>query len=469
MLQGPFHCLSGAVLLCCGGPTDKVNMKRRTFLNSLSSAAAPMVVSASALGQAGRPAASDRVTMGVIGTGNQGIGDMRGFLRDPRVQVVAVCDVNRMSPGYWGGDIGGREPARSFVEWHYAREKRSGKFKGCDMYEDFRDLLARKDIDAVLIALPDHWHAIPVIMAAKAGKDIYGEKPLSLTVAAGRAMSNAVRDNHRIFQTGSQQRSDARFRKACELVRNGRIGKLHTVTCGLPGGTPDLSGDADRRDPEPVPDGFNYQMWLGPAPDVPYSPARCFVNFRWILDYSGGQITDWGGHHPDIAQWGMGTELTGPVEIRNAAGKWSDDGLYNTATEFTFEAIYDNGVRLVISNRTRGGVTFEGSDGSVWANRGAIQSKPEDLVYADITDREKHLYKSDDHFRNFIDCVLSRAEPVAPIEQAHRTITIAHLGNIALKLGRNLKWDPVAERVVNDEEANRMLSRPMRDPWSLSM
>ena len=434
-------------------------MNRRSFLQV--TAATP------ALAQTARPSASDRVNLAVIGTGNQGTGDMRGFLNDPRVQVVAVCDVNRMSPGYWDGGIGGREPARSFVEWHYGREKRSGLYKGCDTYEDFRDVLDRKDVDAVLIALPDHWHSIPVIMAAKAGKDIYGEKPLSLTIAEGRAMSNAVRNSKRIFQTGSQQRSDARFRKACELVRNGRIGKLETVTCGLPGGTPDLSKVAHRKAPEAVPEGFNYNMWLGPAPDAPYSPARCHVNFRWILDYSGGQITDWGGHHPDIAQWGMGTELTGPVEIRNAKCTWAKDPLYNTATDFTFEAIYESGVRLVVSNRARGGVTFEGTDGMIWVNRGAIESKPDHLVYSDIGENELKLCRSTNHFRNFIDCVLSRKEPIAPIEQAHRTITIAHLGNIALKVGRNLRWDPKAERILNDDEANRMLSRPMRAPWKI--
>jgi predicted dehydrogenase len=431
-------------------------------------AAAPAFVPASALGQAGRPSPSNRVTMAVIGTGNQGTGDMRGFLRDPRVQVVAVCDVNRMSPGYWNGAMGGREPARSIVEWHYGREKRSGTFKRCDMYEDFREVLGRRDIDTVLIALPDHWHSIPVIMAAKAGKDIYGEKPLSLTVAEGRAMSNAVRDNKRIFQTGSQQRSDARFRKACELVRNGRIGKLHTVSCGLPGGVPDLSYDGKRTATEPVPEGFNYDMWLGPAPEAPYSPARCFVNYRWIFDYSGGQITDWGGHHPDIAQWGMGTELTGPVEIRPGTVKWADHPIYNTATEFTFEGIYENGVRLVVSNRSRGGVTFEGADGSIWVDRGGIESKPGDLVYEDIPVDGVRLPKSESHFRNFIDCVLSRQQPVAPIEQAHRSITIAHLGNIALKLGRKLRWDAKTEQFPADDEANKMLSRPMRGPWKLS-
>jgi predicted dehydrogenase len=191
------------------------------------------------------------------------------------------------------------------------------------------------------------------------------------------------------------------------------------------------------------------------------------VNYRWIFDYSGGQLTDWGGHHPDIAQWGMATELTGPVEIRNPVAKWPQGGLYNTAIEYTFEALYENGVRLVISNRARGGVTFEGTDGMIWVNRGGIESKPDRLIYSDIADNEIHLYKSDDHFRNFIDCVISRKEPIASIEQAHRSITISHLGNIALRLGRDLKWNPKAERFVNDSEADRMLSRPMRAPWTL--
>ncbi|MEN6607531.1 MAG: Gfo/Idh/MocA family oxidoreductase [Bryobacteraceae bacterium] len=444
-------------------------INRRGFVNSMAfGAAAPLVAPYSAQGSAKRPAASERVTLGIIGTGNQGTSDMRRFMKDPRVQVVAVCDVNRLTAGYWYGTLGGREAARTFVEWHYGREKRSGVYKGCDAYEDFRDLLARKDIDAVTTALPDHWHAIPAIMAAKAGKDIYGQKPLSLTIAEGRAMSDAARKYKRIFQVGSQQRSDMRFRKACELVRNGRIGKLHTVTCGLPGGWTDYSYDAHRRAIEPVPEGFNYEMWLGPAPSAPYCPARCFVNYRWILDYSGGQITDWGGHHPDIAQWAMGTELTGPIEIRNPRAKWADDGLYNTATDYTFEAIYKSGVRMVISSRARSGVTFEGTEGSIWVDRGYLESKPDPtLIYSDIADNEIHLYKSENHYENFIDCVLSRKEPIAPVEHGHRSITIAHIGNIALRLGRNLKWDPVAERILNDDEANRMLSRPMRAPWSL--
>ena len=444
-------------------------MNRRTFLGSAAAlGAAPMFVPAAALGRGGAVAAGSRITMGVIGTGNQGTGDMKGFLRDERVQVVAVCDVNRETPGYWDGAIAGREPARVLAEWHYAKAKRSGVYKGCSAHEDFREVISRKDIDAVLIALPDHWHSIPVIQAARAGKDIYGEKPLSLTIAEGRAMSDAVKAANRVFQCGSQQRSDVRFRKACEIVRNGAIGKLHTVRCGLPGGTPDFGRTGDRQDPEPVPEGFNYDLWLGPAPEAPYAPARCHVNFRWILDYSGGQITDWGGHHPDIAQWGMGTELTGPVAIRNGQAQWAREKLWNTATDYYFEAIYENGVKLIVSSRVRGGVTFEGSDGWVWVNRGAIEASPLSLLDYEPGPGGVRLYRSDHHMRNFIDCVISRKEPVAPIEQAHRSITIAHLGNISLRLGRDLRWDPKTERVLDDDAANQMLSRPMRKPWTLA-
>jgi predicted dehydrogenase len=445
-------------------------MRRREFLKSAATlTSAPLFIPVSALGRQGTVAPSNRITMAVIGTGNQGTGDMQGFLGDKRVQVVAVCDVNRETPGYWDGAIAGREPARVMVEWHYARDKRSGMYKGCTAYEDFREVIARKDIDAVLIAVPDHWHSIPVIEAARAGKDIYGEKPLSLTIAEGRAMCDAVKASNRIFQCGSQQRSDPRFRRACEIVRNGGIGKLKTVTCGLPGGTPDLGKTGDRQDPEPVPDGFNYDMWLGPAPEAPYAPARCFVNFRWILDYSGGQITDWGGHHPDIAQWGMGTVLTGPVAIRNGQAQWAKEKLWNTATDYYFEAVYENDVKLVVSSRVRGGVTFEGSDGRVWVNRGAIETSPISLLDYEPGPNDVRLYRSDNHYRNFIDCVISRQEPIAPIEQAHRSISIGHLGNISLRLGRDLRWDPKQERILGDNAANQMLSRPMRKPWAIHL
>ncbi len=443
---------------------------RRSFIKGISAAGAalafPAVVPSSVFGADGAIAPSNRINMGFIGVGNQGTWDLQGFLSDNRIQAMAVCDPNRQSDGYWGGAVGGRENAKRIVERRYSEQRRSGAYKGCDSYEDFRQLLSRPDIDAVEIATPDHWHALLTVLAAKAGKDIYCQKPLSLTVADGRAMVNAVKRYGRILQTGSQQRSDQRFRFACELARNGRIGKLHTVKCGLPAGTPDYSaGKNISTDPKPAPDGFNYELWLGPALWAPYCPARCFVNFRWVLDYSGGQLTDWGGHHPDIAQWGMGTEYTGPVEIKNAKGEFAKGPLWNTAEHYYFECIYKNGVKLIISDSIRGGVTFEGSDGWVWVDRGAIDAKPKDLLKSVIGPNEIHLYKSDDHFRNFIDCVISRKEPIAPAEVAHRSITIAHLGNIAMILGRDLKWDPDTERVIDDQAANEMLSRAYRQPW----
>ncbi len=448
-------------------------MNRRSFLRATASTAAaglafPTVVPASALGLGGSVAPSDRITLGIIGTGNQGFNDIRSFLRDERVQIVAVCDVNRESPGYWDGKVGGREPAKRQVEEHYGKQKPSGTYQGCAALVDFREILGRDDIDAVEVCTPDHWHAIPVIEACKAKKDIYCQKPLSLTVAEGRAMSFAVARSGVVFQTGSQQRSDARFRRACELVRNGRIGKLQTVRVGLPGGRTDYAKTGDHKDPEPVPEGFEYGLWLGPAPEAPYAPARCHVNFRWIYDYSGGQVTDWGGHHPDCAQWGMGTDLTGPVAIRNAKASFPPDKLWDTATEFSFEAVYENGVTMIVSNTERMGVTWEGTEGKVYANRGKLETEPASLVDSEIGPGEIHLYASDDHFRNFIDCVISREPTAAPVEVAHRSITIAHLGNIAMRLGRDrLRWDPRSERIIGDDEAAKMLSRPYRDPWKL--
>jgi len=443
-------------------PSSSPRPSRRTFLRCTAKAAAafafPTVIPGSALGLGGKVAPSNRVTLGVIGTGNQGFNDIRSFLKDDRVRIVAVCDVNRESDGYWEGKVGGREPARRLVEGHYGKGKPSGTYRGCDAVVDYREILGRGDIDAVEVCTPDHWHAIPVIEACKAKKDIYCQKPLALTIAEGRAMSFAVSKHKVVFQTGSQQRSDPNFRRACELVRNGRIGTLRKVLVGLPGGRPDLAKTGDRKDPQPAPEGFDYDRWLGPAPAAPYAPARCHVNFRWVLDYSGGQVTDWGGHHPDIAQWGMGTEMTGPVEIRNAKGVFPPDKLWNTATEFSFEAVYENGVTMLVSDMGKMGVTFVGSEGTVYANRGTYETDPASLKDTKIGPGEVHLYESDDHFRNFIDCVVSRGPTAAPAEVAHRSITICHLGNIAMRLGREkLRWDPRTERIVADDEANAML------------
>ncbi|MDH5382636.1 MAG: Gfo/Idh/MocA family oxidoreductase, partial [Cyclobacteriaceae bacterium] len=343
----------------------KINKNRREFVKKSASVAAglifaPTIIPASALGKNGFVAPSNRITLGIIGAGNQAGNDVKNFLKDERVQVVAVCDVNKESTGYWDGRVAGREFIKKMVEDYYT-EKNGTAYKSCKGYKDFRDVIKRDDIDAVEVVTPDHWHSIPVLMAANAGKDIYCQKPLTLTIPEGRAMSNAVKKNKVVFQTGSQQRSNEHFRRVCELVRNGRIGKLHTVRCGLPPGTPDFGKTGHLTAPTKVPKGFDYDFWLGPAQEAEYCPARTHVNFRWILDYSGGQVTDWGGHHPDIAQWGMDTEYTGPIKIQNAKATWADHPVWNTATEFYFECIYANGVKMIISSKEKVmGVTFEG-------------------------------------------------------------------------------------------------------------
>jgi predicted dehydrogenase len=449
------------------------NSSRRVFLGRTARASAaafafPTIIPGSALGLSGRPAPSNRITLAVIGTGSQGFNDIDLFLRDDRVQIVAVCDVNGESAGYWAGKVGGREPARRMVNQHYARKGSTKTHRGCDVSADFREILGRHDIDAVEVCTPDHWHALMVVEACKAKKDIYCQKPLSLTVAEGRAMSYAVNKSQVVFQTGSQQRSDPRFRRACELVRNGRIGDLRTVRVGMPTGRTDYAKTETKKKPEAVPQGFDYNMWLGPAPDAPYAPARCHVNFRWIYDYSGGQVTDWGGHHPDCAQWGMGTELTGPIEIRNAKGVFPADELWNTATEYSFEAVYENGVTMILSNKEKMGVTFEGTEGKIYVDRGKLEAEPKSLLDSQISPVGIHLYQSNNHFRNFVDCVASRQPTAAPVEVAHRSITICHLGNIAMRLGREkLRWDPRSEQIIGDDEAAKMLSRPYRAPWIL--
>ncbi len=451
----------------------KKDSSRRKFIKQGTIAATgmltiPTIIPASALGKNGFVAPSDRIVMGIIGAGNQAGNDVGNFLRDERIQIKTVCDVNKRSSGYWQGKVAGREFIMDMVNTSYS--ERTGKTynstKGC---EDFREVIADKEIDAVEIVTPDHWHAIPALMAAAAKKDIYCQKPLALTIEEGRAISNAASHHGVVFQVGSQQRSNPFFRGAVEKVRSGKLGKLNKVVCGLPSGTPDYGKTGDQTETAPVPKDFDYEMWLGPAPDAPYCPARTHVNFRWNLDYSGGQLTDWGGHHPDIAQWGINREESGPIRIQNAKATWSDHPIWNTATEYYFEAVYDNDVLLVIGNidkekGIKSGVTFYCEDGWIQANRHEHAANPESLLRMKVDEKDK-LYTSDDHYRNFIDCVISRERTAAPAEFGHRSITIAHLGNIAMMLNQDLEWDPVTEKVKNNFAANQLLNRKMRDPW----
>ncbi|MHC4992413.1 MAG: Gfo/Idh/MocA family protein [Planctomycetota bacterium] len=434
--------------------TSTTELSRRTFLQrtAMTACAAPLFVPANALGRSRQRAApNDRVTMALVGCGSMGGANLNSFLRQPDVQIVAVCDP----------DLTRRLEKKGAVERHYAKSTRDGTYRGCDDYNDFRDVMARGDIDAVIQATPDHWHALIVVAAARSGKDCYGEKPLSLTIDQGRVMADTVRHYGRVFQTGSQQRSDRRFRHACELVRNGRIGRVHAVTCGLPGGSATANHPVI-----PVPDGFDYERWLGPAPRVPYCDKRTHWDFRWILDYSGGQVTDWGAHHIDIAHWGLGLEETGPVLV-GGRGEFPTDGLWNAAVNYRFTARYRTGVEITITNDFENGVKWEGEDGWVFVNRGRIDADPRSLLDEEIGANEKRLLRSPGHHRNFLDCVRSRRDPIAPIEQAHRTITVAHLGNIAMKLGRPVRWNPDTERFVNDPTAELMRDRAMREPWSL--
>lgn len=443
-------------------------INRRSFLKNAgmvvgASVVVPTIIPACVRGKrTGNIAPSDKINMTLIGAGNQGYNDTKGFLGDDRVQITGICDVNTESVGYWAGTVRGRNYMMRYVDKAYS-EKYGKDYKGCKGYEDFREVLLNKDIDVVSVATPDHWHAIPSLMAADAGKDIYCQKPLALTIQEGRDIANAVKKNDVIFQTGSQRRSERGVKKICEIVRNGRIGDLHTIHIGLGKGTPDFGKTAHLTDTDPVPKGFDYDTWLGTSPEAPYCPARTHVNFRWVLDYAGGQVTDWGGHFFDVAQLGMGTDDTGPVKIQKAKARWSDHKIYNTAVEYYFEVIYANGVKIIASSDLKHGFKFEGTEGSV----GSYGNDPENIMDTVIGSNEIHLYDGkDSNHRNFIDCVISREPNAAPAEIGHRSATIAHLGNIALRLEQDLEWDPVNEKILNSEVANEMLSRPMREPWA---
>jgi len=426
-------------------------MNRRRFLRGAGLAAlgGPWFLSGSSLGR-GADAPSDRVTVGCIGVGGRGWADMTTFLHAS--QVVAVADPLQ----------GRREAAKSTADLHYADQLAKGNYKGCAAYRDFRDIIARDDIDAVAVCTPDHWHAIPSILAAKSGKDVFCEKPLSLTVAEGRAICNAVKRYGRIFQHGTQRRCEHGFRFACELVRNGRIGKLHTVRV-----TSEPSHACGNDRPAPVPQGFDYDLWLGPAPWVPFSPNRVRTPYwYWIADYTIGFISGQGVHFTDVAQWGIDADETGPVEIEGR-GEFARDGLCDTAIAWNVEMRYANGLKLVYSDDRRApmGVYFEGTEGEVYALCGGIDAKPHSLMGSVIGSSEIHLHPSGSHIVDFIQCVRSRRATAAPVEAAHRATSICHLAHIAILTGRKLRWDPAREVFPDDPDANRLLSKATREPW----
>jgi predicted dehydrogenase len=426
-------------------------MSRRVFLGRsagvVTAAALPNLVPASALGVGTRPAPSNRVAVGCIGCGPQGNGVLRNFLGRADAQVVAVCDVNRTR----------RDATKARVDTHYGTSD-------CAAYNDFRELVARDDIDACLIASPDHWHVLHALAAVRSGKDVYVEKPLGLSLAEDQALREATHTYGRRFQFGTQQRSSREFRFACELVRNGCIGTLRTIKVGAP-----ASVRSDVYPTMPAPDWLDYDLWLGPAPWAPYTENRIINRFWWhISDYALGFVAGWGIHHVDIAQWGNKADATGPVHIEGV-GVFPTEGLCDCATSWNIECRYANGVRMSFTDNTQNtqGVIFEGDEGNVYVRRGFIDAAPKSLLRQTFSPGDERLYESNHHVGNLLDCVKTRAETICSVDIAVRSDTVCHLSDIAMRLRRPLKWDPATERFVRDDEANRMLNRAMRSPWRL--
>lgn len=451
-----------------------ISVSRRSFLKSGAAVAAglslPSLVGCTTTRR--RPAPSQRLNVALIGFGTIAHSTTPNFLNDDRVQVVAVADPVTDLPnyGYSGESRGGRLVGQKLVEEFYAKQTPGGTYKGCKVYEDFRELLANEDIDAVNVSTPDHWHCAVAVLAARRGIHIYGQKPMALTVGEGRRIADEIRRAGVTWQTGSQQRSTAYFRIAAEYIRNGRLGKLQGIKVGLPGGHRDFSKLADKKAPEAVPAGMNFELWQGPAPVREYRPALHPLNWRWNFDYSGGMITDWGAHHFDIVQWALDMDASGPVAVENIKVTLPDPkDLYNTATDFDFDYVYASGVRVNVSNKHENGILFEGEGGkSIFVSRDKLEMKPEELRKDKIRDDEIHLYESKLHERNFIDCVYSGKPTITPAEVAHRSISIAHIANVAIRLGRTkIAWDPKKEQFPGDPDANALLKRPMRAPYAV--
>lgn len=420
---------------------------RRTFLKS-TAAAAPAIVAASAFGSPFRAAPGDRITVAMIGCGKMAFDyHIPELLKQPDVQIVAVCEVDKTR----------REHAVKRVHEKYSTDK--SDFKGCDAYVDFREVISRDDIDAVCIATPDHWHAIPIIEACRTGKDVYCEKPLTLTIAEAKRCIDAARKFKRIVQTGSQQRSNVfgPFREAVEFIRSGRLGKIHRVTVGV--GTPSVPCDLPAEDFEV---GLEWDLWLGQAPVRPYnsilSPRGVHNHFpawRNYREYSGGGHTDMGAHHYDIAQWALDMDSSGPVEIIPPSDPNATEGV---------KYIYANGIEMTHGGPS--GCVFHGDNGTLHIDRGTLTSDPEEIVKTPLADDEVHLPKSPGHHRNWLDCIKSREAPIAEVEKGSRTVTLIHLGNLAYWNQKSFKWNPETWEFA-DPADSQFLDRPRREPWQL--
>ncbi len=444
---------------------------RRQFLGSAAALGFPAIVPASVFGQ---NAPSNRITMGVVGWGMMGPGNTKKFLAESDCQIVAACDIDKEHLA----------AAADTINSGY-------KNTDCKTYHDYRELMARPDIDTVMLAVPDHWHALTAIEAARSGKDIYGEKPLARTIAEQQAIVAAVQKHNRIWQTGSWQRSEDNFRIAAEIVRNGLIGKLSEVHVGLPEGHKDFAGTGDKTSVTEPPPHLDYEMWIGPAAMEPYIEARIHKNWRWNYNIGGGQLLDWIGHHCDIAHWGMDMDGSGPLEVLPIQVDMPPrTDVWNTATRYRAEALYDGDIRMTIAgghDDLKSGTKWIGADGWVYVSRNGAYDCSNPALKQKIKKREgdevveaarapklgddlikTRLFDSPGHHRNFLDCVKSRQPTITPVETAHRSAIPGHLALIAFLLGRPIKWDPVKEEILNDPEATRLLSRPYRGDWKLS-
>jgi len=427
--------------------------RRRFLAGAAAAAAAPYVVPASALGADGRAAPSERIGVGFLGMGSRGNDHLKSLIRNDGVQVLAVCDPFENK----------REAARKFAETAYADRAAKGEYKGCLATSDFRQVLARPDIDAIVIAAPEFWHGLMGAGAVAAGKDVYGEKALTLTIAEGRALVSAVRRHARIYQVGTQQRSDRNFRFACELARNGYLGKLQKVEVAVPGGRA-----LPNAEPKPVPPGLDYEMWLGPAPWTPYNDLKCSFNWYFIYDYCIGWIQSWGVHHIDIALWGAPAFAAGQVQVEGTA-VFPTDGLANTSVSWNVNVVTPDGLHLHFTDdkAQRHGCRFFGDQGMVHVDRGSLEAKPASLLKVAFRPEDERLYESNNHHGNFLECIRTRRDPVSPVEAGHAATTLTIVSDIATRLGRKVTWDWQAEKFVGDEMANRYISRPMRAPWRL--
>ncbi|MGB9906246.1 MAG: Gfo/Idh/MocA family oxidoreductase [Candidatus Saccharicenans sp.] len=434
-------------------------MKRREFLKTASvSLAVPLIVPSSVFA---RPAPSDRLQLGAIGVGRQGQANLMELLYrglETGARVVAVCDLDqhRLDNACW------------LAEKTYAQELGFNQYRGVKPYHDFRELLARKDIDGVVISVPDFWHGIVAMAASRAGKDIYLEKPLTYSLVEGQKLVAEVRRKKLVLQTGSQQRSSIYFLKACEIVRNGFLGQLQAIKVWLP----EDSGRG-QPGPMPVPPNLDYEFWLGPAPEALYSEDRVHPQMSYdrpgwmqIEPYARGMITNWGAHMLDIAQWGHDSEHSGPVSLE-ASAEFPERGLFNVHTRFRARADYADGVSLTVETGDPSGVRFEGSGGWLFVRREGIECSNPDLLNYQPGRGAVRLYHSSNHMKNFLESMRSRQDPAAPVEVGHRSNSLCIIIHIAMKLGRKLHWDPEKEQFVNDEEANRLLDYPRRKPWSV--